>query len=194
MAQFIGSSASLRDAEYHDIRSKTSQDAFKYVNTQFRPNTCPEALPYMCSFNEGYTSVSANKVRVGEGLTRVRGAPRPSTQLVGPSGHQHGNGDIEHTDTNTRLRTGHQEILRGSVRPHVQLQGPTPYQSGQRPWTAFDTTVVKGRGKYEYSVQDTSDYILKYPVEQCSNGIEPFLRGGASTRLCMDIVGSSDTL
>lgn len=187
MAQFIGRSASYRDSEYHDLRSRTSQEAYKYNMTKFKPQQCPDALPYTCYFNEGYDKVASHKIRVGEGLTRVRGDDRPSTQLVGPSVSQKGNGDMKSTDTGTRLRTGHQEVLRGSVRDYTKLQGPAPYMNGQRPWTAFNATVQPGRSKYEYSIQDTSEYLMQYPVDTVGH-VEPFVRGGASTRLCLDIV------
>jgi hypothetical protein len=92
------------------------------------------------------------------------------------------------TDTNTssNLRMGHQEILRGAEKPYGSLSGPSAYQTGQRPWMQFQSTVEPGRHKYEQSVTDTSDYLTKFAVRDSKN-VEPFVRGGASTRLCNDV-------
>lgn len=144
MAQFIGTSVSLRDDEYIDLRAKTSVRPFEYVVNQFQPYECPKELPYTCSFHE------ANDIGTG-----------------------------------SHLRIGHQEILKGVEKPYGALAGPSAYQNGQRPWTQFDATVQRGRGKYEYSIQDTAEYLTKYAVQNHGN-IEPFVRGGASTRLCLD--------
>lgn len=93
-------------------------------------------------------------------------------------------------DSSSHLRIGHQEILRGSVKPSGMLSGPSAYQSGQRPWTHFDSTVERARNKYEFSVQDTSAYMTKYGATNHKN-IEPFVRGGTSTRLCFDLADTT---
>jgi len=87
--------------------------------------------------------------------------------------------------TGSHLRAGHQEILKGVEKPFAALTGPSAFQSGQRPWTQFDATVERGRNKYDLAIQDTSAYLTKYAVQNHGN-IEPFVRGGASTRLCLD--------
>lgn len=90
------------------------------------------------------------------------------------------------TNTSSHLRIGHQEILRGTEKPWGQLSGPSAYQTGQRPWMQFQTTVERGRNKYQQSIHDTSAYLTKFAVRESEN-VEPFIRGGASTRLCLDV-------
>lgn len=186
MTSYIGSFTGLSDTDgYQDVRSEMSQETFKYLKRNLKQATCPKELPYGCSFAEGHQTITNKKLRVGSGLTRKRGAPRPTTQLVGPGNHQQGNGDRSATKIGTKLRDGTRQVLRGSQRPTTELMTQAKYETGQTPWTRFDTTVERSRDKYAQSIHSTFDYISQYGNQKPLH-TELFRRGGESTRLCDD--------
>lgn len=186
MASFIGSFTGLSDTDgYQDMRSEMSKETFRYLKRNLRTAECPKELPYGCSFKEGHDTLTSKKLRVGTGLTRQRGGPRPQTQLVGPGNHHQGNGDRQSTQIGTALRDGTHQVLRGSERPYTELVTQAGYESGQTPWTQFNSTVERSRDKYSQSIHSTFDYITTYGNKKPLI-TEMFKRGGESTRLCDD--------
>jgi hypothetical protein len=186
MAQFLGAHAGIRDAEYADLRSKTSEKPFSYL-TRFEPaGVCPKKeLPYTCHWGEGGRHMTTDSLRVGVGLTKERGNIKPSMQLVGPGRFQLGNGDLDYVQDNTSLRNGTRQVLRGSTRPSTELKGCSAFQQGQAPWTSFCFTSDRSRNKYEFAIQSTSSYITAFAPPQCLH-VEPFRPAGISTRVAKD--------
>jgi hypothetical protein len=183
MAQFIGAQTSLQNGEYVDVRSKTSQQPLEYVTKIVPTGRCPpKEMPYMCGWSEGGFHVSSEKIRVGSGLTRQRGAPRKPSQLIGPVRFQQGNGDCESTSVGTRLRNGSHYPRRGDPKPSIELKGCSPFLQGQATWTHFSGTVERGRNKYDYATQCTSAYFESIPRGRTTACIEPFELGGITTR------------
>lgn len=185
MAAFLGAQTSLRSGDYVDTRSKTSEEPYAYL-TRFAPSgTCPQEHPFTCTFNEGGKNMTPPGLRVGKGLSRERGAPRPDSQLVGPGTFQHGNGDSQYADIGTKLRNGKRQILRGKARPSGELQSYAAYHQGHTPWTSFESTVERGRNKYTYSTAMTSGYMTAHGP--CiDTPVESFRLGGVSTRDAKD--------
>ena len=183
MAQFIGAQAGIRDQEYADTRSQTSEKPFSYL-TKFKPvGVCPKKeLPYTCHWDEGGKNVSTKKIRVGVGLTKQRGDIKPSMQMVGPGRFQLGNGDPKYVQDNTELRNGNRQVLRGSTRPSMELKGCSAFQQGQSPWTSFCFTADRARNKYNYAIQCTSAYFTAFAPPACQK-VEPFRPAGISTRV-----------
>lgn len=186
MAQFIGSSASLlEDREYTDLRSRTAQQPYEYITRITPSGRCPpKDLPYTCGWNEGGKHMTENALRIGAGLTRERGAPRPSTQLVGPVVFQQGNGDQGYTNTETELLHGTFQPLRGD-HVYTELNGCVPFQYGQAAWRDFDSTAERSRHKYEYSTACTFGYVSEFAPGKPAK-IEPFFPGGEQTRQSKD--------
>ena len=183
MAQFIGAQTSLQNGEYVDVRSKTSQQTLDYITKIVPTGRCPpKEIPYMCGWSEGGNNVSSEKLRVGSGLTRQRGALRRPSQLVGPIRFQQGNGDCESTNVGTRLRNGSHQARRGKAKPSIELKGCTPFQQGQATWASFSGTAERGRNKYDYATQCTSAYFQGIPRGPAAAPVEPFELGGITTR------------
>lgn len=186
MAQFIGASTSLlKDREYVDLRSRTAQQPYEYLTRITPSGRCPpKELPYTCGWNEGGKYVTEDRLRVGAGLTRERGALKPSTQLVGPVVYQQGNGDLGYTNVETTLRNGAFQTLRGE---HVysELNGCVPFQYGQSAWTTFDSTAERSRHKYDYATACTVGYLSAFAPAKPAR-VEPFFPGGEQTRQCKD--------
>jgi hypothetical protein len=186
MAQFVGAATSLRDADYTDLRSTTSQGAFQYVTRMVPTGICPpKDMPYTCGWSEGGVHLTDASLRVGSGLTRQRGGPKLNAQMVGPARFQKGNGDSAASAIGTKLRDGTRQVLRGSTRPSAQLQGRSPFQQGQSAWTSFASTADKGRNKYEYATQCTAQYLTAYAPDLPQH-VEPFTPGGLGTRQARD--------
>jgi hypothetical protein len=102
---------------------------------------CDRRIPY----------VSAEILRVGDGLTRQRGQARVQTQMVGPLAFQYGNGDRDMTPVSATLREGRFSTRRG-VRPQFgELNASVPYQFGQIAQIGAPTA-ERSRHKYEWSV------------------------------------------
>jgi hypothetical protein len=186
MASFLGAETSLRGGEYADLRSRTSERPFGYL-TRFVPvGTCPREYPWTCGFNEGGSHVTTPDMRLGKGLSRVRGAARPDAQLVGPAIFQHGNGDRTLADDDTTLRIGKYRVLRGTNKPCAKLQTHAKFQQAQTPWTTFQGTVERGRHKYEQAVTCLSCRLTPPDCRAMPSSIEPFAPGGVSTRDAKD--------
>ena len=182
MASFLGAETSLRGGEYVDVRSKTSERTYSYL-TRFVPlGVCPQDHPFTCGFNEGGGTVSTPAMRLGQGLSRVRGATRPDAQLVGPAIFQHGNGDRALADAGTVLRNGTRQVLRGKKKPYAKLQNFAKYQQAQTPWTQFMGTAERGRHKYDQAVTCLSCMLYPPSGQNTNAAVEPFMLGGVSTR------------
>ena len=172
--QFVGAQTACRD-----VRAEISEQSYSYI-TDFSPSgACPTkgacALPYTCGFSEGGKSISSDVIRVGAGLTRIRGGPRAQTQMVGPVRFQHGRGTIDKIDS----RCGYdRQVRRGAPRPSTELKGSAPFQYGQYAFVGESTT-QRGRNKYDYAVQSKSLSTLGAPQPLV---VEPFHLGGVSTR------------
>ena len=174
--QFVGAQTACRD-----VRAEMSEQPYGYI-TDFSPSgVCPSkgddcyVLPYTCGFSEGGKAISSSQIRVGAGLTRVRGGPRAQTQMVGPVPFQHGRGTIDKVDSRCGYR---RQVRRGAPRPSTELKGCVPFQHGQYAFVGESTT-QRGRNKYEYAVQTKS----LSAIGQCKPlVVEPFHLGGVSTR------------
>jgi len=101
---------------------------------------CNKHAPYL----------SAEVLRVGDGLTRQRGQARAQTQMVGPLSFQFGNGDSQMTKLSGNLREGARYVRRGNQHPLGELMGCAPYQFGQNAFIG-EFTVERGRHKYHWS-------------------------------------------
>lgn len=186
MSQFLGAQTSLQNEEYVDIRADTSQQPYRYLTRIVPAGTCPKEVPYTCGWGEGGKNLSTQELRVGSGLTRLRGAIRKPAQLVGPTRFQKGNGNFESVAIGTTLRNGTNQVLRGSHRPSTELTGRAPFQQGQAPWIDFNTTAERGRNRYDYATQCTANYMLGFPPRTLPKEIEPFELGGITTRMGKD--------
>jgi hypothetical protein len=104
--------------------------------------SCNKRAPYL----------SAEVLRVGEGLTRERGQSRIQTQMVGPLTFQYGNGDREMTGISGSLRAGERQVLRGTAAPSGELRSCAPFQYGQTA-SVGQFTADRSRHKYEWAIQ-----------------------------------------
>lgn len=181
MHPFIGASTSLNSGEYADLRSKTAEEPFKYLIRHPPSGQCANVAPFTCSFREGGNYVSTAELRVGSGLTKVRGDARLDTQLVGPGVYQHGNGDRSCVKKGTKLRNGFRQVRKGEERRQIELKSCAPFQFGQHSWVG-KPTAERGRYKYDWAVQSKE---LEWPG--CPpNAVEPFQVGGMSSRFSRD--------
>ena len=114
MSRFIGTSASLKDHEYEQDRTRVSQAPFKYLQEHHASPVCPDELPYACAFQDGHRNISYDVIRTGHGLTRRKGRQLVSTQFVGPVASQQHNGNRFHTNIGTNLRFGKEHVRRGA--------------------------------------------------------------------------------
>jgi hypothetical protein len=114
MSRFIGTSASLKDHEYEQDRTRVSQAPFKYLQEHHASPVCPDELPYACAFQDGHRNISSDVIRTGHGLTRRKGRQLVSTQFVGPVASQQHNGNRFHTNIGTNLRFGKEHVRRGA--------------------------------------------------------------------------------
>jgi hypothetical protein len=186
MAAFLGAQTSLRDGEYTDLRSKTSEEPYAYLSRFTPSGTCPQENPLTCTFSEGGQNLSTPEMRLGKGLSRTRGNRVSGGQLVGPGSFQCGNGDIAYAKVGTKLRNGHsRQVMRGRAKPFGELKTHAGFQQGQTPWTTFESTAERGRNKYQYATACTSMYATTLgPCRELP--VETFRLGGVSTRNAKD--------
>jgi len=129
--------------------------------------------------------VSAEVLRVGEGLTRQRGQERVQTQMVGPLAFQYGNGDSDMTRLSSSLREGTRQVLRGTAAPSGELRSCAPFQYGQTA-SVGRFTAERSRHKYEWAVQSKP---LNYGPAQKQVTESRAMWGGEWTRDGKDFAG-----
>ena len=186
MASFLGAQTGVRGDEYTDLRSKTSEEPFAYVSRFAPTGVCPQEHPFTCTFNKGGSTMTPPELRLGKGLSRSRGNRVSGGQLVGPGSFQHGNGGIAYAEIGTKLRNGRKcKVRRGHSMPSCELKTHAGFHQGQAPWTAFETTVERGRNKYQYATTCTSHYSTTLGPCQALP-VESFRLGGVSTRDAKD--------
>ncbi len=139
---------------------------------------CNKRAPYL----------SAEILRVGDGLTRQRGQARVQTQMVGPLTFHYGNGDYCDTELSGDLRQGSRYVRRGNKHPMGELRTCVPFQYGQMPWLP---TFTADRSRFKYNWSQYRKPLDLGPFECKRQPVEPMFWGGEWTRNGKDFSGGT---